>query len=119
MSAQLPLAVAALCASFSGFSALSLAMDRHWEDSFGRGSEPGTWRRWLRVAGVAGLVLSLIASLALKGNAQGWVVWLGAMTAAALVVVLVLSYAPKHASRAAIGATIATALAGVLALVLG
>ena len=46
-------------ASLAGFCALSLAMDRHSEDVFGRGSTPGPWRRWLQLGGTALLCLSL------------------------------------------------------------
>lgn len=86
--------LAASCvAAFGGFTALALAMDRHFEDLFGRGKTlSGTRRNGLRAAGAAALVLSLQASLASHGSAQGWVVWLGILTAAALAVVLLLSY---------------------------
>lgn len=96
------LAAAALAAAFSGFSALGLTMERHHEDSFGRGRAPGTHRPWLRWAGSVGLLVSLAASLALAGPAQGWVLWCGVLTAAALAVVLVFSYAPRRASPLAI-----------------
>jgi hypothetical protein len=108
------LAVSSLCAAFSGFTALGLAMGRHWEDSMGRGSEPGTLRRWLRLAGTAGLALSLLASLALQGPAQGWVLWLGMLTAGALAVVPMLSYAPRWAPTAGIAGAAAMTLSGIL-----
>ena len=68
-------------ASLAGFCALSLAMDRHSEDVFGRGSTPGPWRRWLQLGGTALLCLSLGASLQAAGGSIGWVLWLGALTA--------------------------------------
>ena len=55
-----PLTVTAWCTAFSGFAALSLAMDRHHEDSYGRGSSPGARRPWLRGAGTLALLLSLV-----------------------------------------------------------
>lgn len=106
------MAVAAWCTAFSGFTALGLAMDRHHEDSYGRGSSPGPRRPWLRGAGALGLLLSLAACLAIKGPAQGWVLWLGVLTAGALGVVGVLSYASRHA--APLGG-LAVALAGLAA----
>jgi hypothetical protein len=118
MTAQVPLATAALCAAFSGFTALGLAMDRHWEDAFGRGASTGSLRNWLRVGGAAGLWLSLMASLQLKDSAQGWVVWFGVMTIAAIGVVLVLSYAPARAKAAGSVATAGVALAGLAALLM-
>lgn len=91
-------AAAAFCAALGGFASLSMAMDRHYEDSFGLGREP-PWRlrRWLQAGGAAGIVLSLGVSLALAGSSQGWVLWLGELTAGAIAVVLVLTYAPAKA----------------------
>jgi len=91
---QILLVLAAWLAAAAGFTALALAMDRHHEDVFGRGKAPGAARRWLRAGGSAGLLASLLASLAARGPAQGWVLWLGVLTAAALAVVLALSYGP-------------------------
>jgi hypothetical protein len=108
-----PVVVTAWCTAFSGFAALGLAMDRHHEDSYGRGSSPGARRVWLRVAGTLGLLLSLAACLAIQGPTQGWVLWLGVLTAGALVLVGVLSYAPR---RAALLATVAGAVAALTAL---
>lgn len=87
---------AALAAALAGFAGLSLAMDRHWEALHGRGSTPGDKTRWLQGAGSAGLLLSLLACLALKGATQGWVMWIGALTVGAIAVVLTLTY---HAPR--------------------
>ena len=105
-----PLAVTAWCTAFSGFAALSLAMDRHHEDSYGRGKSPGARRPWLRSAGTLALLLSLAACLAIQGPTQGWVLWLGVLTAGALVLVAVLSYVPRRAASLA-------AVAGVLAAI--
>jgi hypothetical protein len=118
MNAQLPVAILSLCAAFSGFTALGLAMDRHWEDAFGRGSSAGPLRHWLRAGGAAGLWLSLMASLELTHNAQGWVVWFGVMTIAAIGVVLVLSYAPQRAKAIGSAATAGVVLAGLLSLLM-
>lgn len=83
-------------ASLAGFCALSLAMDRHSEDVFGRGSTPGPWRRWLQLGGTVLLCVSLGASLQAMGGAIGWVLWLGALTAAALATVGLLACAPRR-----------------------
>ena len=87
---------AALAAALAGFAGLSLAMDRHWEALYGRGASPGAKARWLQACGTAGLLLSLAASVALKGATQGWVLWLGALTAGAVVVVLTLTYQARR-----------------------
>jgi hypothetical protein len=111
------LTVTAWCTAFSGFAALGLAMDRHHEDSYGRGSSPGARRPWLRVAGTLGLLLSLAACLAIQGPTQGWVLWLGVLTAGALVVVGVLSYAPRRAAALALIAGALAAITALLALI--
>lgn len=108
------LAASSLCAAFSGFTALSLAMERHWEDGMGRGSEPGALRRWLRLGGATGLALSLLASLAIQGPTRGWVLWLGVLTAGALAVVLMLCYSPRWAARAGVAGAAAMTLSGVV-----
>ncbi len=110
-------ATAAFTASLSGFAALSMAMDRHYEDSFGRGKSPGRLRRWMQAGGSTALLLSLAICLSMAGSSQGWVLWFGELTAGAIVLVLVLTYAPKRAMRlgwiAAVIALVAT-LAGAL-----
>jgi len=107
-------AIAALASALAGFFALSLAMDRHYEDSFGRGQSPGRRARWLQLGGAVGLVLSLVLCAGLRGAAQGVVLWCGVLTASAVVVSLLLSYAPRLAVRvlAGAGAVALLALAG-------
>lgn len=97
-------AFASLTASLGGFYSLGLAMDRHFEDSFGRGRSPGKWRRWLQLAGVAGLLVSMLLCFDLKGGAQGILMWCGVLTVSAMLVSLTLSYAPRHALRLLAGA---------------
>lgn len=109
------LVYAALAAALAGFAGLSLAIDRHWQALYGRGSSPGAKTRWLQGCGSAGLLLSLAASLALKGATQGWVLWLGALTAGAAAVVLTLTYQARRliplAQLAGLSAMAAAALA--------
>lgn len=115
---SMPYLTASLGASLAGFFALSLAMDRHFEGSYGRGNRPEKLRPWLSAAGVFGLVYSLLMSLALQGAAQGWVLWLGVLTVAAIAAVLVLTYAPQHAARVA-AVSGAVSLLAPLALLAG
>lgn len=103
--------IGALAAALGGFCALSLAMDRHYEDSFGRGREPGRWRAWLQAGGSLALLLSLAGCWALRGAAQGTVLWCGVLTVGGVLTALTLTYAPRHALRLLAGA-------GGLALVL-
>lgn len=109
---------AALAAALAGFAGLSLAMDRHWEALYGRGSSPGDRSRWLQGGGAAGLLLSLAASLALKGATQGWVMWLGALTAGAVMVVLTLTYHAPRIIALARAAGVSAIVAVLLAMAL-
>ena len=88
-------AVVSLVAAFGGFVGLSLAMDRHHEQVFGRNTDLPRRRRWaLRFTGTGALGVSLAASLAAQGPTQGWVLWCGVLTVAAVGQVLALTYAP-------------------------
>jgi hypothetical protein len=92
--------IAALSSAAGGFTALSLAMDRHWEGLHGRGNLPGDGtRRLLRWSGAGGLLVSLLVCLNVWGASQGWVAWAGVLTAAAISLVLVLSYAARAIVR--------------------
>jgi hypothetical protein len=92
--------VAALASAAGGFAALSLAMDRHWEALHGRGNLPGDrTRRLLHWSGGGGLLVSLLVCLDVWGASQGWVAWAGMLTAAAIGMVLVLTYAARAMVR--------------------
>ena len=112
------LALAALGAATAGFTALSLAMERHWEQLHGRGAPlPARARRGLRHAGAVGLLASLAACIALRGAGQGWVAWAGVLTLAGITLVLVLTYASRGVARLGWGAAALAllSLAGALA----
>ncbi|KQP37133.1 DUF3325 domain-containing protein [Pseudorhodoferax sp. Leaf274] len=107
----------AFSAALTAFSALSLAMDRHYEDYKGRGNTPPPGlRRGLQLGGGLGLVLSLWAAIAGYGSAQGWVFWFGAMTVAALAVVLTLTYAPRRIARLLAGGGVLLLASALLGL---
>lgn len=113
------LLIAALASAAGGFTALSLAMSRHWEGVHGRGSAP-TSRLLprLRLLGIGGLLLSLCVCLFNWGSAQGWVAWAGVLTAAALGHALTLTYAARAVMRIGYGAaglTFISLLAAILA----
>ena len=105
------LTVAAAAAASAGFSSLSLAMDRHYEACAGRGRTIGQARPWLRVGGVAGLLAALVASLILRGPAQGWVLWCGVMTASAWLVVGLLAWRPRYVPFLGAGMALVAAVA--------
>ena len=93
------LVVAALGAAMSGWIALSLAMSRHWQSHYGRGTAPTPRQsRTLQAAGAAGLLVSNLVCLFVWDGAQGWIAWLGMLTAMALASAVVLCYAPRRAN---------------------
>ncbi|MRW92039.1 DUF3325 family protein [Duganella sp. FT80W] len=115
-------AIAAWSGATGGFAALSLAMDRHWEALHGRGNLPSDRQRnLLRWAGTGSLLLSLLVCLFMWGASQGWVAWAGTLTAAAIGLVLVLSYAAAAIVRVGLAAggvaavSLALTLAGLMA----
>jgi len=122
MSAAAMMALGAFGSATGGFTALSLAMDRHWQDAYGRGSEPGPGRRrLLRLGGSLALLVSLLACMALWGGPKGWVAWAGILTVAALASSLTLTYAGRTVARLGWSAGAAAVLllgAAVLARVL-
>lgn len=97
------LVLAALGAAMSGWIALSLAMERHWQNQHGRGSAPNARQsRALRWAGAAGLLVANLVCQFVWDGAQGWVAWLGMLTAMALAAAFCLSYLPRRASALAV-----------------
>src|SRR5450830_62035 len=88
--------LATLALAYSGWVALSLAMDRHYADIYGRGAEPSVRLRlrgrWL---GTLALIVAFIICVRDNGWGIGPVAWLGTMTTAALLLVLQLCYAPR------------------------
>lgn len=92
--------LATLALTYSAWVALSLAMDRHYADINGRGTEPSAVRRkrgrWL---GTLALTAAFVVCVRDSGWGIGPVAWLGTMTVAALLLVLQLCYAPKSVPR--------------------
>lgn len=84
-----------LCLAYAGLAALSLAMERHWSDRFGREARPGPWRVPLQLTGALVLAVSLVLCLAAEGFGIGLIAWVGDLTAAGGALVLTLTYWPK------------------------
>nr|WP_315182943.1 DUF3325 domain-containing protein [uncultured Albidiferax sp.] len=106
-------AVAAMLLAYAGFAGLCLAMDRHHAQVWGRDASPRA-RRCLRGAGWLLLALAVWPCVAAWGPSVGVVVWLGFLSAGALVLVGLLPYAP----RAAVGLALLAALAAGVVLFL-
>ena len=70
----------ALTLSFSAFTALSLAMERHQYDLHGKAAASPARRTQWRVLGWALLTVAFALCVADHGWAMGAVLWLGAMS---------------------------------------
>lgn len=88
------MAITSLALSFLGFVALALAMDRHYGQVLGGRPNP-RFRSFVRLGGWALIVLSAVPCVAAYGWSIGLAWWLGALTAAAMPVLLLLTYRPK------------------------
>ncbi|MBC9176630.1 DUF3325 domain-containing protein [Pseudoroseomonas ludipueritiae] len=101
--------------AYAGFSALCLSMERHHEQVFRRRRLP-PWRR--RVLAYLGWVL-LMSSLPPVVQAFGWgtglAFWAGILTATAMPLAMLLTYAPRAALVLAVGSV----PAGLLLLLAG
>ena len=81
----------------AGWAALSLGMDRHYADIYGRGKEPTPRaRRHYRALGGLALLTTFFVDVKLEGWSIGAVLCLGTMVSAALLLVLLLSYVPQR-----------------------
>lgn len=80
--------------TYGAFTALSLAMDRHQRDVFGRKLPAGRTRA-LRLLGWAALPVSLAPCILAQGWAIGPVLWCGLLSLAAGLLVLLIPYAPR------------------------
>ncbi|GEP03230.1 DUF3325 domain-containing protein [Methylobacterium oxalidis] len=92
-----------LTLSFAALAALALSLDRHHRDAF-LTRAPRARARTLRLAGWAGILASLAVAVAFEGWNFGPVQWIGALTGAALLVVVLLSYRPRWLRPAALAA---------------
>lgn len=70
----------ALALSFSAFTALSLAMEKHQHDLHGKAAATPARRTQWRVLGWVLLTVALAVCVAGHGWAMGPVLWLGTMT---------------------------------------
>lgn len=83
--------------AYSGLGALSSTMDRHYANLHGRGAEPSKRLRLrMQLLGWTCIAASFAACIASDGWHIGPVLWFGALTASALLLTLLLHYAPRH-----------------------
>lgn len=92
----------ALALCYAGMAGLCLSMARHYQQVWG--GKPGRLARLgLRCAGWLLLALALLPCAAAWGVAVGVVVWLGFLSAGALVLAWLLAYRPRSAAALALG----------------
>jgi hypothetical protein len=83
----------ALC--YVGFLALCLSMSRHRRDVLTR-KLPSQWDAGLRGTGFALLLAAFCVAVVHSGAGIGAVLWTALLTAGAMLVALMLSYAPRQ-----------------------
>jgi predicted anti-sigma-YlaC factor YlaD len=89
---MIALSLALACA---GFASLCLSMERHYEQVFRSRRIPRRRQLVSRWAGWALIVLSLLPVVLQQGWGFGLVWWAGVLHAAALLLALTLTYAPR------------------------
>lgn len=86
--------------AYGGLAATSQAMARHYADIHGHGKEPGKLLRRLYLGyGWTGILAALAACVGARGWHTGPVLWCGMLTASAVILTLLLHYAPRAAMR--------------------
>lgn len=103
----------AFALTYTGFAALSLAMNRHARDVLQR-ELSGAQRLALRIAGCGSLALSLFLAAAHSRWPVGTVEWFGMLTASAVSFVLLLTYSARVAAALAVGLPVLAAAAVML-----
>ena len=117
--APLSFAPLSFALAYAGFTGLCLAMERHHEQVFGVRRIPRLRRLGLTAGGWLLLAGSLLPLLPAQGAGPGITLWLGLLTAAALVLALLLSYAPRRVPAVTLAfATLAFATLAFAVLVL-
>jgi hypothetical protein len=105
----------ALTLSFSAFTALSLAMEKHQHDLHGKAAAPPARRTQWRVLGWALLTEAFALCVVDHGWAIGQELWLGTMTLGGVALSFGLyPYRPKWIAPLAIALPVAGLVVGLL-----
>ncbi len=105
----------ALTLSFSAFTALSMAMEKHQHDLHGKAAAPAARRTQWRALGWALLTVAFALCVADHGWAMGPVLWLGTMTLGGLALSFGLyPYRPKWIAPLAIALPVAGLLVALV-----
>jgi hypothetical protein len=85
-----------IAASFLGFSLLALSQTRHWRHTLRNSSEPPNWLRWImRCLGYIAIGASLSLALTFECLGFGALLWGTALSLSGMLVVLLLTWAPR------------------------
>lgn len=98
-----------LALAYAGMAGLCFAMDRHHGQLTRQHTVPRLQRWLLRLVGSGLLLVAAWPCLSVFGGSVGTVVWLGLLSAGALLLALVLPVAPRLAACAAPLALVAAA----------
>lgn len=79
----------------AGMASLSMAMQRHHEQIWGRVPQKVWWGRMLRAAGSLLLIVAAVITVRQQGASMGLTLWTMEISLAAVCVGLLLSYAPR------------------------
>ncbi|GEM_PF-2296698 len=89
------IAAGAMLLGVAGMASLSMAMERHHEQIWGK-ARLQVWRVWaLRAVGWALLITAAVATVRLQGTSMGLTLWAMEISLAAVCVGLLLSYVPR------------------------
>ncbi|MDX3911620.1 MAG: DUF3325 domain-containing protein [Sphingobium sp.] len=102
-----------LAMAFSGFTVLSLSVPRHHRDMIG-GTPAQATTTALRGVGYALLGLALWPCLTAFGTSVGLILWLGLLSAAALLLVGLLAWRPRLTLQIGLGAMLAPVICLIL-----
>jgi len=114
MSTAALLTVLAGALACGGWIALCLTMTRHAAQVYGRGGQARIGVPRLRLLGWSGVTLAFMPCIAARGWHMGPLLYCGMLTASAMLLAMLLEYAPRTLpwlARAAAGLAAVTALA--------
>lgn len=87
-----------LIVCIAGFAWFALAMDVHWQQVRGDVAPGPATKRWLRILGVAAIVISLSMCLAVDHATMASLVWVMLLIASGLTVAFTLTWRPRWLS---------------------
>jgi len=97
--------MAAMLWTYAGFSALALAMPKHWRSIGSANPEPPALA--LRGAAIVALIAALFVCVDAYGAAVGATVWVGVLSAGVGAFVALVSLWPRIAAGAGVAALLA------------